>query len=888
MAWSTGTQVSGYEIINLLGVGGMGEVYRARNVRLQRDVALKVLPASLMQDTERRARFEREARLLASLSHPNIGGIFGIEDMNGPGGPAPVLVLEFIDGQNLADRISAGRVPIDDAMVIALQVAEALEAAHDRGIIHRDLKPANVLLTKDGVAKVLDFGLAKALDADPSSSRSDPAQSPTLTSASTQLGVIMGTAAYMAPEQARGKTVDRRADIWAFGALLFEMLAGTRAFPGETISDALAAILTTEPDWAKLPADTPATVRALMRRCLERDLRERLQAIGEARIIISSRSRAVLPAGTQASPHAVLPLLASALALVAMVLAGSAVAWWMREPQTPRDAVVRRFDLAVDGAQTRLDRIPALSPDGARIAYLAGSKLFIRSLSEFASKEVPSSAGAVYPFWSPDGRQVAFVREGKLWRASVEGGEPELVGAVPVDMTGSGAGVWTASGNFLLVGSDVTGITEISGRDGSSREILALDRKRESDFHEISELPGGRGLLFTAHAGQGADTIVLFAGGQRRDVFKLPGENLRAPVYDQRGYLLYGRDTTRRGVWAIRFSLESLQTEGAPFLVDASGNYPSVGSDGTLAFVRRSEFPSELIWMDRSGRVTTVGKLPGRVLDGGPWMTMRISPDGQKVAMSMTVASWGSELSVYDLNRGLLTPLSREAQVVVWPTWMPDATGIFFGGFVGARAWGVHSISATESSTPQRFLPPSADPQWPCSVSADGKWLLYVQRASGTDLWIAPLDRPAEAKPLMTTPAREEEGHFSPDGRWIAYMSDESGRFELYVRRFPIGSDRVQISNGGVAGASWSSDSRELVYRSGADMMSVRLAEKDGRLEPSAPQRLFTLADSDVTAPYAVAADGQRFLFARATGSDHISVILNWTRGIRDGAIVDR
>ncbi|CAN5855601.1 hypothetical protein BH24ACI5_BH24ACI5_14170 [soil metagenome] len=875
MSWTAGTQIGGYEIAELLGVGGMGEVYRARDIRLQRDVALKVLPASLLQDPERRGRFEREARVLASLSHTNIAAIYGIEDATGPGGTTPVLVLEFVEGQTLADRISAGRLPMDDATAMALQVADALEAAHERGIIHRDLKPANVQVTRDGVVKVLDFGLAKALNADPTGSQADPAQSPTFTSASTQLGVIMGTAAYMAPEQARGKIVDRRADIWAFGALLFEMLAGARAFPGETISDTLAAILTTEPDWKALPPDTPPPVSALIRRCLDRDPRQRLQSIGEARIILSGRPPATTLESQGAARHGISPLLVAVIALASVGLTGAAATWLLRDRSVP---VVRKYDLALDGAHTRLDRVPVLSPDGARMLYVADGKLWTRSLSEYASREVGGSAGATYPFWSPDGQQLAFVRGARLWRASVDGGEPQLVGAVPPDMTGSGAGVWTAAGNFVVVGSDATGITEISGQDGSSREILALDRTLESDFHEISELPGGRGLLFTAHSAQGADTIALFADGTRRDLLKLPGEILRNPVYDPAGYLLYGRETTRRGVWAVRFSLDSLQTEGAPFLVDAMGHSPSVASDGTLAMVRRSELPSEFVWIDRTGSVSPQGTLSGQIPDIGPWTTMRLSPDGQRVAVGVT-GDAGQDIWLYDLQRGIMSPLSRGAQMAVWPTWTPDGSRVLFGGFAGGRAWSVQGVSTTETSTTQRILPQVDDPQWPCSISADGKWLLYAQmRKGGADLYIAPLDRPAEAKPLMETPAREPEGHFSPDGRWLAYLSDESGRFELYVRRFPIGPDRVQVSNGGAGQVSWSSDGRELIYRGSGALMSVRLQEKEGRLEPSTPARLFTLSDPALSTSFVVAADGQRFLFARATGSDRVSVILNWAQ----------
>jgi serine/threonine protein kinase len=880
MSWTAGTQVSGYEIIRLLGVGGMGEVYLARNLRLQRDVALKVLPAALIQDPERRSRFEREARVLASLSHSNIAAIHGIEDMTGPGGRTPVLVLEFVDGQTLADRIGAGRISVDDAIPIALQIAEALEAAHERGIIHRDLKPANVQVTRDGVVKVLDFGLAKALDANTGDSQADPAQSPTFTSPSTQLGVIMGTAAYMAPEQARGKTVDRRADIWAFGALLFELLSGRRAFPGETISDTLAAILTTEPDWTQLPQDTPQAIRALIRRCLERDPRQRLQSIGEARIILSNPARVVPADAALPRRPGISWLAATGIAIGAMALSAVATTLWMRKASASSAAPVRKLDLALDGAQTLFDRTPVLSPDGTRVVYVAGGKLWTRSLSDFTSKEVSGSTGAIYPFWSPDGQRLAFVRSFKLWRTPVEGGEPELVGPVPEDMTGSGAGVWTAAGNFLVVGSDSTGITEISGQDGGSREVLPLDQKVESDFHDLSELPGGRGVLFTAHTAQGVDTIGLFADGKRREVLRLPGENLRSPVYDPAGYLLYGRETTRRGVWAVPFSLESLQTNGSPFLVDASGNSPSVASDGTLAMVRRSDLPSELVWIDRNGSISPQGTLSGQVRNLGPWATMRLSPDGQKVAVSVS-GDFGDDMWVYDLKRGIMSPLSRGALMAVWPTWTPDGSRVLFGGFAGGRVWSVQSVSATETSTPRRLLAQVAEPQWPCSISPDGRWLLYAQMLSGgTDLWIVPVDRPAEAKPLMVTPAREQEGHFSPDGRWLAYLSDESGPFELYVRRFPIGADRVQISNGGAGPVSWSSDGRELIYRAGAAMMSVRLTEKAGQLEPSAPERLFSTTDPALSLSFVASPDTQRFLFARATGSDRISVILNWVTAV--------
>ena len=493
----------------------------------------------------------------------------------------------------------------------------------------------------------------------------------------------------------------------------------------------------------------------------------------------------------------------------------------------------------------------------------------------FASKEVVGTNGAVYPFWSRDGRELAFVRDFKLWRMPSDGGEAALVGAVPDDMSGSGAGVWTAAGNFLVVGSDAKGITEISAADGSSRELVPLDRKAEADFHEISELPGGRGVLFAVHSTQ-TDTIALFADGKRRDLIKLPGEVLRSPVYHPAGYILYGRETTRRGIWAIRFSLDTLTTEGSSFLVDPAGTYPSVALDGTIVIIRRSALPSEFVWIDRSGSLTPIATLAGRVPDIGPWKMFSLSPDHQRVAVAIA-AEGGDELWIYDVKRTTMSPLSHGAQMVVWPLFLPGGSRVLFGGFASGRVWNVHSVSASQVSAPELVLPPSDEPQWPCDISSDGKWLLYVRSPSrNSDLWIAPLDRPAEGKPLMVTPAREEEGHFSPDRRWLAYQSDESGRNELYVRRFPIDDDRIQVSNGGAASITWSLDGRELFYRGGGGMMAARVSETSGRLEASAPQRLFAVSDPALSQAFIAAPDGQRFLFARATGTDRISVIQNW------------
>ena len=860
-----------YEIVAPLGAGGMGEVYRARDSRLQRDVALKILPPAFLQDPERRSRFEREARVLASLNHPHIAAIYGIEDVDTDTGRVPVLVLELVEGRTLDEHAAGKPLPLDEAVAIARQIAEALEAAHERGIVHRDLKPANVKLTPEGQVKVLDFGLAKS--ADPTSGpHPDAGVSPTLTADVTAAGTIMGTAAYMAPEQARGKAVDRRADIWAFGAVFFEMLTGRRAFPGETASDTLAAILRAEPDWSALPPALPPSLRTVLHRCLDRDPKQRLQAIGEARVALSS-PHALASAPSGASARRTTSKAAVPLAVLGGILLGGASMWLWPRPATQTAAVVRHLDIAVDELQYGNDRSPGLSPDGRRVLYASDGRLWTRTLTEFVSKEVPGSAGGLYPAWSPDGREVAFIRERKLWRSAIDGSEAAVVAPVPDDIIGSADLAWTENGNFVVVGSDTVGIYEISARDGIGREILPLDRQHESDLHEVSELPGGRGLLFTAHRSPGPDTIYLFSGGKRREVLRLAGESLRHPVYSPEGYLLFEREMTIPGIWGVRFSLDSLQTEGKPLLVARGATIPSVGADGTLGMVRRSARPTELVWIDRRGSVSPIGVFSAQLPRTGGWQSMALSPDEQRVAFATV-----GELIVYDLARKVDTKLTRGSYVVVAPVWTRDAARLLFAGFIDTPVFHVYDVSSNETQTPSRVLVDSDAPRWPCSISPDGKWLVFGQEYAG-DLWIVPLDKSSAPRPLMKTPGREQEAHFSPDGKWIAYTSDDSGRFELYVRAFPIGPDRVQVSNGGAVRAHWSSDGRELVYLAGQTVASVKLEVTGARIEASPPQTLFRIPDASFYAQFVMARDG-RFLFARSTGVDQISLILNWTKSI--------
>jgi serine/threonine protein kinase len=882
MAWPPHIRMRGYEIVGPLGAGGMGEVYRARDIRLQRDVALKVLPSLLVADPERLARFEREARVLASLNHPHIAAIYGIVDVEGERERTPVLVLELVEGETLQDRLARGPLAVDDALIIALRIAEALEAAHEKGIVHRDLKPANVKITPDGGVKVLDFGLAKALDDGHSGVSADPAVSPTVTSPATALGTIMGTAAYMAPEQARGQPVDRRADIWAFGVVLYEMLSRTPAFPGETISDTLAAVLRTDPDWARLRADTPPAVRRLLARCLERDPRQRLQAIGEARIVLAAPHDQIVDAPARRSASRAL---ATGSFAAVLVLGAIAAASLWPGPSSPRADALRKLDVALDGLETGSNIAPALSPDGERIVYRAGGQLWLRTLSEFIPKSLPGTSDAAYPFWSPDSRHIAFVRNDRIWRVGIDGAEAMPVGATPSDLAGTGGGVWTTGGDLVLAGSDRVGLFAVRLTDGTGREILPLDRSQESDFHDVSELPDGRGVLFTVHRGQGADTIAILADGQRRTVIQIIGESLRSPIYSPTGHLLYAREALNPGVWAVRFSLSRLATEGDPVLVVPGGEMPTVGSDGTLAVLRSSDRPSQLVSIDRRGSVVTIGELPGRATrPPNLFSTLAASPDRQRIAVVLKGAG-GDDVFSYDYVRRITTRMTVGAATALNPTWSSDGR-VFFGSFGGSTAGNVYAVPSHEPSAPERVLPPATIWRWPCTVSPNGRLLVYAEGMDdSTDLWVASLDGTAAPRRLTNTPSfREVDAKFSPDGRWIAYTANPLGRPEIHLRAFPDDPNARQVSREGGTKPAWSADGQEIFYRTDRAMFSVKLAKTPSGVELSAPQQLFSISDPQILNSYAISPDGQRFVFIRSAGSDRVSVILNWAAHLREAA----
>jgi serine/threonine-protein kinase len=874
-----GQTLAHYRVTARLGAGGMGEVYRATDTKLHRDVALKILPPELAGDAERLARFQREAQLLASLNHPNVAAIHGLEEA----GEQPFLVLELVEGEDLAERLRRGAIPPGEAVEIARQIAEGLEAAHEKGIVHRDLKPANVKLTPDGKVKVLDFGLAKAWTGDGAGATSSPdlSQSPTLTHTGTAAGLILGTAAYMSPEQARGQAVDRRADVWAFGAVLWEMLTGRQLFSGETVSDIVAAVLTREPDWSALPPATPAHVRGLLRRCLERSLRRRLQAIGEARLALEDPSGAGPDAVATPDPRRRRKLAAAVAAGLALFAAG-----WLSRP-SPRagDPAVRKFDLSIADLEAQPGRMPIISPEGSRVAYVAGGRLRVRSLDRFEAQDVADADGIAYLSWAPDGSHLAYVRQGRAWKVSAGGGKPAEVGIVPEDLAGSGSSAWTNDGRIVLAGSDTVGLWEIPAAGGPGRELLSLDRKTESDFHEVSALPDDRGLVFTAHREARPDTIALLAGGSRRVVLQVPGEGFRYPTFSPTGHLLYERETTNPGIWALPFSLSRLQASGTPFLIVPGGSAPSVARDGTLCFVRTEESPVELVRVTRSGAVETLAELPdtsartvvpmysgiGYSVGAG----LSLSPDGGRVAI--TLGSVGGQLWIYDLARGSLSKLATDV-FPFRPVWTPRGERVIYGSNRGARAWNLRARRA-DAAGEEEPVSTSDDVQVPIAASPDGRWVVYREGSGAKGSVLKrPVDGSAPAGPLFRSRVTGLGASFSPDGRWLAYEDDESGRSEIFVRPFPEGEGRFQVSTSGGETPVWTR-SGEIFFRSGNAVQVVTVATDGGSLAVSKPTPLFrTGGEAGLVPEFDVRPDGQGFLMLRARGRDRISLVLNWPR----------
>jgi len=882
MSLSPGTRLGAYTVVAPLGAGGMGEVYRAADTTLGREVALKLLPEAFASDPERIARFEREARLLASVNHPAIAHLYGFEKatLDG-GGVVHFIAMELVEGEDLAERLKRGPIPVDESLAIAKQVAEALEEAHEKGIIHRDLKPGNVKVTPDGKVKVLDFGLAKAWSGESGgvASSADLSQSPTLAHTGTAAGLILGTAAYMSPEQARGRVVDKRADVWAFGALLYEMLAGRRLFEGETVSDTLAAVLKTDPEWAALPTGTPETVRKLLRRCLERDPKQRLRDIGEARIALGDAgglsATSDTPAGSRAAASWRSPLAWAALALVAVASAGVG-AWSWARLRPPAPGTVTRFTIPLPPGQVLAGNSgPAITRDGRRIAYVAGdasgvSRLHVRALDRFESSVIPDSEGAQQPFFSPDGEKLGFFARGKLLTAAVSGGAPTPIADGSYQTFG---GTWGEDDTIVFVPNLMTGLLRVPSSGGKPRALTTPDGASKGYGHVFPQfLPGGRSVLFTVWGGPNQElagaALLPLESAEWTSVLSTASSASATP-----GHLLLSGP---RGVTAVPFDPDHPRPAGARTLVlDDVFSTPNIArswfgasATGTLVYVPGDPALGTLAWVDRDGTISPIEDQPSRLKDPS------LSPDGTRVVLVEDFTLW-----MMELRRGTRTRLTLDDEGTNrFTAWSRDGTRVLFASNRSGD-FEIYSVPAGGGKATLRLARPGI--QFPLSEAPDGS-LLFAERARGSATNLLVLSPDGAVTPFVVSPFSNVGGQFSPDGRTVAYVSDETGRDEVYVRSLARPGDVVGVSTDGGGAPRWSPDGKQLFYRRG-DAFLVASVTSAGPLSVSDSRKLFEIraapGSSTQIPSYGVSPDGRRFLVRildpRAIPTQ-INVVQNW------------
>jgi Tol biopolymer transport system component len=869
LALTPGTRLGPYEIVAALGAGGMGEVYRARDTNLDRDVAIKILPEAFAVDAERVARFQREAKVLASLNHPSIAIIHGLEKA----GDVHALVMELVPGEDLSQRIARGAIPIDEALPIAKQIADALEAAHEQGIIHRDLKPANIKLRPDGAVKVLDFGLAKAMD--PVGGAPNVSQSPTITTpAMTHAGIILGTAAYMSPEQARGKPVDRRADIWAFGVVLFEMLTSRRPFEGDEISDTLASILKSQPLWPVLPIETPAAIHGLLRRCLQKDRHQRLQHMGDARLDIEDAQRAtpsdaITPRVRVARRERL--LWGSAVMLAA--IATAATAW--RTPDAAETPEMR-VEITTPGAAASQF---AMAPDGRTIAFTAagprGRQLWLRALDGNPPRALAGTEGAEYPFWSPDQRSIGFFASNKLKRVEVDGGEPQPLANV---FTPAG-GTWNRDGTILYVPSDSGGIFRVSETGRDSSEVTPR-RSPELATRLPQFLPNGRHFLF--YVAQGVEPAGIYVGELGTDsvrrILSADGPGLYGS-----GHLWFVRERTLSAqmfdpsTQALSGPVSRVADNVGMGLIAASFSTSFAGPVAYRAGAGQSR--RQLVWFDRSGKELGTAGEEGMLLSNPS-----LSRDGRHVVVQRT-SQQNIDLWVLDLQRNLFERLTDSPGADSMPVWSPDGDRVVFTSTAGDGGLAIIRVDRTAGNEALR-LPAGEGAMVPCDWSLDGRFVLYKQVDQGagtTDLWALPMAGERTPFQVVRTRHDERDGQFSPDGKWIAYESDESGKPEIYFQPFPGPGRNVRISIGGGTQVRWRRDGREVFYVAPDQrLMAVVIDPAAGAAGVGIPVPLFTTHIAPIRSisrqQYVVSPDGQRFLISTTEQppASPITLILNW------------
>ncbi len=878
---SAGQRLGPYEIVAPLGAGGMGEVYRARDARLGREVALKILPEAFASDPERLARFEREARLLASLNHPGIAHLYGFESAALDGGRSGhFLVMELAEGEDLAERLKRGAIALDEALALAMQIAEALEEAHEKGIVHRDLKPANVKLTPDGRVKLLDFGLAKAYSTETGfSATSDLSRSPTLAHPGTMAGMILGTAAYMAPEQARGKPFDKRADIWAFGVVLFEMLTGSRLFNGETVSDTLAAVLRQEVGWEALPPSTPPRVRRLLARCLERDPKKRLRDIGDARIALDeARSGTIEETDASSAPGERRTIRWQAfLALGAVLVLGIAAGFLLRPPVASDPASMARWALAIpDGVTLSTADYPqvALSQDGRLQVVVvvdenSTPRLLVRRSDEFDARLLPDSERAASPFLSPDGAWIGFFRDNALFKIPVAGGPPVRLAATSGQVRG---GSWSRDGFIYFSPDTNTPLSRVPESGGEIQLVTRLEEARDERTHRWPyALPGGDAVLFscdTQASTEYYDDARIEAVRPETGERKVLVEGSSQAWYSPGGHLVFARGGS---IYAVPFDSDSLELRGSPVQV-AQGVATDVGSGAVQLALAQSgaalwtpggaTASYQVVWVDRD-LAETRAPVPA-----APYNELALSPDGKRLAL---VGGQGgvSDLWIADLEREALTRLTF-GEFVSNPVWTPDGTRVAYGTRLQGRKDNTWRIvwKPADGSREAEALIEGERGHVPTSFSPDGKALIYdalSAEAKSRDIWIVPVDEPREPRVLIAGAFMKSEGTPSPDGRWLAYVSNEGGQPSVFVRPYPAGDGRWQISTPNGVEPRWSHDGKELFYR--ADSAIYRVPVETSRtFSAGRPERLFDRVASGLGIPtYSPDADGSRFLTFRSS-----------------------
>ena len=889
------------QILEAIGRGGMGEVYRAQDTRLGRNVAVKVLPHRATGPSgpgvdDRLARFRREAQVLASLNHPNIAAIYGLEEAEG----VHALVLELVEGPTLAERIAEGPVPVDQALPIARQIAEALEAAHERGVVHRDLKPANIKLRPDGTVKVLDFGLAKVLQ--PEAVGDDVTTSPTITSPSmVQRGVILGTAAYVSPEQARGREADQRSDIWSFGAVLYEMLSGRRAFQGDDVADTIAAVLRQDVDWSALDASTPAPVRRLLARCLDRDTRRRLRDIGEARILLEDPATATVEgAWAPGFASARRPLWHRLLLPAAAAgVAGAVVVAALRPPTRSTATHVTRFALSTTAATAlsvdAQSRDLTITPDGRHVVYKGGSggsdtRLFVRELGQLDPRPLTAPGRPKGPFASPDGQWVGFFEPSggvALKKVALTGGPSVELSRVDGPSRG---GTWGEDDTIILATAALsTGLQRVSSAGGAPVVLTTPSAERgEGDHVWPHYLPGSHSVLFTITARTGGDdasqvAVLDVAAGSWKTVIRGASQAQYVPS----GHLVY---VAAGALWAVGFDLARMETTGtASQVVPQVVTLPTgtaefdIARNGTLVYVpgEAEASPRTLVWVDRQGHEQDIAA-PAR-----PYVTARLSPDGTRVALE--IEDQENDIWIWDLSRASLTRVTTDPGLDQAPAWTPDGRRLVFssqaGGVLGSLFWqAADGTGAAERLTESRYI------QRPSTVLADGG-VLFME---AEDLMLFTQGKDRRVLPVVQTPQAEGNGEISPDGRWLAYDSNDSGPAQIFVRPFPTTTGgKTQVSTRGGSRPLWARNGRELFYLApDGTLMSVSVAP-GAAWSAGTPTRVVQkpyFGESTVSAPrpYDVSPDNQRFLMLKRSGDldqppppATVVVVQNWVEELK-------